>query len=325
LVQDDSGHLFGTTTSGGASDGGTIFRIETDGTGFRLLHSFTWGSDGASPYAAVILDGAGYLYGTTAYGGQHRDGTVFKMKTDGTDFQLLHSFAESQNDGSRPQGALVMDDSGYLYGTTLTGGSLQSYGTVFRVKTDGSGYQLLQRFSNCLGTSCTGTQADPKSPAATVVLDGAGNLYGTTSYGGASQVGTLFKMRTDGTGFEFLHTFNGGEADGARPRASLILDGAGHLYGTTSMGGAADIGTVFMINTDGTGLRVLHGFTGAPDDGREPIGSLLLDEAGNLYGTTYRGGPSNAGIEFVIPAGLAKALPQERMGTVGRHLGNLDR
>ncbi|HKC25573.1 MAG TPA: choice-of-anchor tandem repeat GloVer-containing protein, partial [Thermoanaerobaculia bacterium] len=132
-------------------------------------------------------------------------------------------------------------------------------------------------------------------PAAAVIADGLGNLYGTTVAGGFSNAGTVFKVKTDGTGFTLLHAFAAGPSDGENPRAPLILDGSGNLYGTTSGGGSSYVGTVFRVKTDGTGFTLLHSFAEGESVGENPSSSLILDRSGNLYGTTGGGGSSNLG------------------------------
>lgn len=298
LTLDGFGNLYGTTVVGGSSGGGTIFMLKSDGTGFRLLHSFAGGaSDGHYPYASLLLDESGNLYGTTITGGQtpvHSDtgyygiydgsGTVFRIRTDGTGFQLLHSFVGGANDADTPQSALISDGSGNLLGTTYRGGPPNA-GTVFSISThtftlSPSGYGRL--------------------PAAPLVLDGSGNLYGTTSYGGgpSNAFGTVFTVRTDGTGFRVLHTFTDSPDDGRYPFAPLIMDRTGILYGTTSGFGPSFNSTVFRLEPDGTGFQLLHAFGGS--DGEGPLAALMLDDFGNLYGTTYYGGPSAAGTVFTV-------------------------
>jgi uncharacterized repeat protein (TIGR03803 family) len=293
LTLDAAGNLYGTTYSGGASDMGTVFKIKTNGTGFALLHSFAGGTtDGAYSYSSLVLDGAGNLYGTTYVGGEHNAGTVFKIKTDGTGFALLHGFAEGPSDGARPEAGVILDGAGSLYGTTLQGGT-SNFGTVFKVKIDGTGFVLLHSFA-------LGASDDGANPAAGVILDGAGNLYGTTYGGGVSGGGTIFKVRTDGTGFALVHSFAWVASNGAQPYAPLILDGAGNLYGTTAEGSATGGGTVFKVRTDGTGFALLHGFAGGTSDGANVHTGVILDGAGNLYGTTEQGGTTGGGTVFKV-------------------------
>ena len=292
LALDAAGNLYGTTENGGAASWGTAFTLRTDGTGFALLRSFTGGAaDGAFPWAALVLDGAGNLYGTTFGGGASSLGTVFRMKTDGTGFALLRSFAGGAADGSRPEAPVALDSGGTLYGTTYYGGSADG-GTVYRVKTDGTGFQLLRSF--------TGGLADGLHPSAGLVLDGAGNLYGTSEHGGLSYQGVVFRLKTDGTGFTVLRSFAGSPSDGAEPRAALVLDAGGNLYGTTFLGGVASAGVVFRLKADGSGYVVLRSFSGGATDGGNPPGSLLLDGSGSLFGLARFGGPWDRGAVFTM-------------------------
>lgn len=274
LAFDAAGYLYGTTLKGGASNVGVVFRVKFDGTDFSVLHSFSGGaSDGSSPSAGLVLDGAGNLFGTTRYGGASNLGTVFRMGIDGTGFAILRSFTGGVSDGSTPYADLLLADSGVLYGTTYKGGSADR-GTVFRMKTDGTGFALLHSF--------TGGALDGLSPDAGLILDASGVLYGTTFTGGASLNGTVFRLKTDGTGFDLLHSISGGATDGGYPHSSLVLDGFGVLYGTTISGGASNLGTLFRIKSDGTGYAILRNFAGGTSDGSNPSAGLFLDGLGNL-------------------------------------------
>ncbi len=336
LAVDAVGDLYGTTPNGGAFGKGTVFKVGADGTGLTVVHTFGAGNtDGAHPLGGVVLDGAGNLYGTTSYGDPSTAGTVFRVRTDGTGFVILHSFHWSDtSDGSDPSSALIFDEVGNLFGTTYGGGSAGG-GTVFSLRTDGTGFTILHSFAissgpiavqpivplvldgegNLFGTTgncgtvyrlkTDGAEfsvlhafyggADGCDPLGSLVLDGAGNLYGTTASGGLLRNGTVFTLKVDGAGYRVLHTFAGGASDGARPVAPLLLDAAGNLYGTTSAGGATDKGIVFTIRPDGAAFAVLHAFTGAPSDGASPSGGLVMDGRGGLYGTTAKGGLGDLG------------------------------
>ncbi len=237
---------------------GEVFKIETDGTGFALLHSFT-GPDGANPAAALLLLG-NTLYGTAANGGSSSNGTVFKVNVDGTGFTTLHSFTAV--DGASPASALVSSD-GILYGTAQHGGT-SGHGTIFALRTDGTAFTNLYSFDN---------GAVPKDLT----------LSGTTLYG-TSEFGSVFAIKTDGTGFTNLHYFS--SDDGHQPGSPLLLSGK-TLYGTTSDGGQYHNGVVFAVDIDGSGFRKLHTFAGYVD-GTQPSGALVLWND-TLYGTTLRG------------------------------------
>src|SRR5207245_1511649 len=208
---------------------------------------FQGASDGANPYDGVVLDAAGNLYGTTKYGGYPcipgvGCGTVFKLDTTGTK-TVLYAFRGQPLDGNYPQARLLRDAAGNLYGTTIYGGSSRCFdlgcGTVFKVDTSGN-ETVLYEFTGRPGG---------RYPSANLIRDAAGNLYGTTVLGGASECnppygcGTVFRLDTTG-GEVVLHRFTGG-ADGAKPFAGLVRDATGNLYGTTGYGGVRDKGTVF--------------------------------------------------------------------------------
>ena len=299
LIMDSSGNLYGTTMYGG-NEYGTVFKLAPDGTE-SVLHAFAPYLDGSNPEAKLLADKAGNLYGTTSAGGDKGSGTVFKLAPDGSE-TILYSFCTQQNcaDGSDPVAELIADKHGNFYGTTWTGGSDFASGTVFELAPDGE-EKVLHSFTNENG--------DGALPEAGLLADKAGNLYGTTCYGGEAGFGTVFKLAPDGTE-TVLHAFEG-TSDGAYPQATLIADGSGNFYGTTSEGGATGTGcpkdgcgTIFKLAPDGT-ETILHVFTGAPADGAKPLGVLIADKTGNLYGTTEIGGRSfncylDCGIVFRI-------------------------
>jgi len=298
LIANLSGNtLYGTTYSGGSSGAGTVFAVNNDGTGFTTLHSFT-GSDGANPAARLILSDT-TLYGTANVGGSSGKGMVFAVNTDDTGFTTLHSFTGS--DGTWPKGLILSGNT--LYGTTYSGGS-SDYGTVFAVNTDGTGFTTLHSFT--LGTGgANPVNSDGAHPYGELIL--AGNtLYGTAEQGGSSGYGTVFKLNANGTGFTTLHSFIY-ISDGAVPDGGLILSG-NTLYGTAFAGGSSSRGTVFAVNTDGTGFTNLHSFTASStnssgvytnSDGANPYAGLVLS-GHTLYGTTYSGGGSGEGTVFQV-------------------------
>ena len=273
LVRDHAGNLYGTTANGGASDNGTVFKVDTTGSE-TVLYSFS-GADGANPIAGLVRDAAGNLYGTTHGGGAYGYGTVFKLDTKGTE-TVLHSFFGG-SDGGNSYGGLIRDASGHLYGTTQGGGGTSSSGVVFKLDKAGNETVLY---------SFTGTGGDGANPCGGLLRDRAGNLYGTTSSGGAFGLGTVFKVDPSGTE-TVLHSFSG-SPDGANPYAGLIQDRAGRLYGTTAQGGASNYGTVFKLDKSGK-ETVLHSFT-VGTDGGILYGGLVRDRKGKLYGTTNVGG-----------------------------------
>ena len=261
---------------------------------FQVLYNFQGGSDGAWPYASLIADADGNLYGTTSYGGSLTAcggggcGTVFKVDPLGNE-TVLYSFAGG-SDGAHPEASLIRDAAGNLYGTTYAGGSSEGagWGTIFKV--DSAGHEtVLYSFSGGM---------DGANPLGGLIVDMAGNLYGTTAFGGnpvssGLSLGVVFKL--DRMGNEtVLHRFNW--ADGAGPQGNLIRDSASNLYGTAASGGAYGYGVVFKLDP-AANETVLYSFPGG--EGALPEAGVIADSAGNLYGTTYQGG-AGSGIVFEL-------------------------
>jgi len=301
--------LYGTTASGGTNYNGTIFKINTDGSGYGIIRSLT---DSGPEGGGMVLIG-NTLYGTTYTGGPAANGTVFKMNTDGSGFIVLHNFSATvpsvfgtNSDGNRPQGDLVTDGS-TLYGTAEYGGA-NNNGTIFKINTDGLGFTVIKTFSaSFLGTNNvsgnisgpSGTNTDGARPIGGLVLNGS-TLYGTTYHGGTSN-GVVFAMQTDGSGYTVLKYFPGlygigTNSDGAAPVAGLTLNGD-TLYGVTVGGGVAGCGNIFKLKTNGAGFADLHDFLHS--DGAFPRNALFLNGS-TLYGTTAAGGLSNYGTIFMI-------------------------
>jgi uncharacterized repeat protein (TIGR03803 family) len=291
-----SNTLYGTASAGGDFGAGAVFGLGTDGMGFATLYSFIGGNDGATPYGALLLSG-GILYGTAATGGDPNNGTLFRLDTDGSNFTTLHvfdatmgPFPPTNSDGAAPQAGLLLLN-GFLYGTAQSGGG-KGLGTLFKINTDGTVLSVLHSFAG----------SDGANPTATLVSTGL-TLYGTTSKGGGLGRGTVFKIGMDGGGFATLYHFTGG-ADGAGPLAGLMLAN-NTLYGTTSAGGSSGNGTVFCLNTDGSGFTILHSFTATSgvlftnSDGASPQDSLI-SSSNTLYGTTSSGGAWGKGTVFSV-------------------------
>lgn len=289
LIRDAAGNLYGTTEHGGdltCNSGigcGTVFKLDTTGKE-TVLHSFT-GKDGTSPIAGVIRDSAGNFYGTTPQGGAFASGTAFKLDATGKE-TVLYTFTGGRGgkDGSYPDGALVRDAAGNLYGTTQLGGNY-SFGTVFKLDSTGKETVLYRFYGGSNGLN----------PVGGLIMDQAGDLYGATQGGGLFFDGTVFKL-SPVSSKPVLHSFAGG-ADGVYPVAGVIADASGNLYGTTQYGGGVacfggGCGTVFKLDKTGK-ETVLHSFTGGAD-GAAPVAGLVRDAAGNLYGTAYFGGDSGS-------------------------------
>jgi uncharacterized repeat protein (TIGR03803 family) len=288
LVQDTAGNFYGTTQLGGALGQGVVFKLDTAGNE-TVLYSFTGGPDGGGPQAGLVLDSMGNLFGTARGGGipgcSVGCGVIFKVASGGGE-TVLYSFTGGA-DGGTPYAGLIKDSTGILYGTAFGGGTAGN-GVIFKLDTS-STYTVLHSFAGGTG--------DGQNPVAGLVQDPAGNLYGTTLGGGGSHQGTIFKVDAN-SNETLLYSFTGG-ADGAQPEGSLIVDSAGNLYGTTFFaGGTSNEGTVFRLNTANS-LAVLYTFTGQTDGGGSVAG-LLQDAAGNLYGTTQRGGFVNCSCGVVF-------------------------
>ncbi len=268
----------------------------------KVIHAFKGGNDGENPYAGLIADGAGNAYGTTDGGGEGCGcGTVFKLTRDRKE-SVLYAF-KGGDDGAAPDGALMLDASGNFYGTTVAGGGTgcggYGCGTVFKLAPDGT-ETILYAFQG---------GSDGFQPGSNIVMDQAGNLYGTTAAGGAYNsdcssegCGTAFEIQADGTKIT-LYQFQGG-TDGEGPTGPLIADSAGNLFGTTEGGGGCALGgcgTVFEL-TPGGQESILYTFQGGAD-GLGPFGGVIMDSDGNLYGTTGFGGANTGGVVFKIPAG----------------------
>lgn len=298
LAPDKAGNVYstvnlgGTTGCGGHGCGG-VFKFNRSGQ-LTLLYAFQGGKDGANPFAGLILDASGNLYGTAYAGGISGFcpsnftigcGTVFKFDTSGT-LHVLYIFT-GQSDGAGPYSALLADGAGNLYGTASVGGNFGG-GTVFKIDAKGN-FSILHTF--------TGSHGDGKVPMGGLIRDSAGTLYGTTLAGGAYDEGTVFKLNPSTGAETVLYSFTGG-ADGQSPWASLVMDKLGNLFGTTSFGGTNGDGTVFELDTTGK-ETVLHSFN-LLIDGEALISPLIMDAAGNLYGTADEGGPFSGGTAFEI-------------------------
>jgi len=288
LVQGSDGNFYGTTETGGqdnlgfGTDSGSVFKISANGA-LTTLYSFTGTNDGAYPFAALVQGRDGNFYGTTYGGGTNNLGTVFKISVNGA-LTSLYSFTGT-NDGANPYAGLVQGRDGNFYGTTYGGGT-NNLGTVFKISTNGVLTSLY---------SFTGTN-DGANPYSVLVQGSDGNFYGTTHGGGTNNLGTVFKISTNGA-LASLYSFTGGN-DGAFPNAELAQGNDGNFYGTTYGGGTNNLGTVFKISANGV-LVSLYSFIGA-NDGANPEAGLVQGRDGNFYGTTTTGGTNNLSTLFKI-------------------------
>jgi uncharacterized repeat protein (TIGR03803 family) len=281
LISDGSGNLYGTAEKGGASNDGTVF--EWANSRLTALASFN-GTNGKGPLAGLVMDSSGNLYGTTSAGGASNDGTVFEIAHGFGTIITLGSF--DGTNGAMPEGGLVIDGSGNLYGTARGGGAAGD-GTIFKVVPGSGTITALASFNG----------SDGASPAAGLVMDGGGNLYGATAAGGVSGDGTVFELAQASHNITTLATFN--HTTGANATSNLLMDSIGDLYGTTDR-------AVFELAKGSRTITTLAVFDGP--DGRYPSG-LGVDSSGNLYGVAMKGGANNVGTVFELPGG---AIPTDQ-------------
>jgi uncharacterized repeat protein (TIGR03803 family) len=293
LLMNSAGILYGTTSVGGTFGAGVVFEMTENGKE-KVLYNFTGGADGANPYSSLIMDTAGNLYGTTWAGGAYGAGTVFKVT--GETEKVLYSFTGG-TDGANPEASLAMDATGNLYGTTFAGGAYGG-GTVFEVVKSGNKEKVLYSF---------GEGTDGANPVAGVTLGTTkGQLYGTTSAGGAYGDGIVFQLTGSSSSWKekILHTFEM-QSDGGTPYAGLVFDQSGNLYGAATSGGdGGGGGTVFELTPAGSrwNFTVIYGLPGWSLSGT--FRNLLVDASGNIYGTTHCDGTYQSGTVYELtPSG----------------------
>jgi uncharacterized repeat protein (TIGR03803 family) len=301
LIRDDKGNMYGVAGGGGASGNGTVWKVRSSGK-LTILYSFTGSPDGTNPHGtSVTRDSEGNLYGTTAAGGSSGDGTVWMLDTSGTE-TVLHSFAGS--DGQSPFSGVLRTANGDLYGTTNQGGSSDD-GTVWKLSSDGT-----------LTTLHSFVGSDGQNPFYTGLhMDQAGDLYGVTEEGGASGCGTLFEI-TSGSAFETVHNFSS-SPDGCYPTGTVAEDTKGNLYGTAQAGGSPGFGTVWKLHIKSGKLTVLYSFSSS--DGAYPLGGVLRDSTGTLYGTTVEGGASNDGTVWSLSSSGTFTTLHSFVGSDGQY------
>jgi uncharacterized repeat protein (TIGR03803 family) len=324
LTADAAGNFYGTTQIGGVFGAGTVFELSPAADGkwsFTLLYAFTGGTDGGNPLGNLVFDAAGNAYSTVSSGGANGFGAVFELtppahpnRGKAWTEKVLYSF-QAGSDGALPFGNVVFDAAGNIFGTTSIGGHSHvgcyaGCGTVYELSPNGDGTwkeTVLHRLLDAFG--------DGAEPRAGLVMDAAGNLYGTTYEGGNNEVcnglgcGSVFELSPPASGkrwsFKTLVDFNA--IDGALVRGGVTLDASGVIYGTTIYGGAFNAGTIFSI-TPAPGQRAGHrkfqtiyNFDGI--NGLQPSGNIAIDNAGNIYGATYQGGENDWGSIFQLVPG----------------------
>lgn len=291
VIRDSAGNLYGTTWIGGANDLGAVYKLTATGEE-KVLFSFRGTDNGDNPWAGVVRDSAGNLYGTANHGSPVGTGSVYKLNSSGK-LTMLHVFGPwNGTDGAWPQAGLLRDSAGNLIGTTWQGGGFPWCGAVYKVESSGT-ETVLHGFA--------GGAADGCYPYASPISS-SGNLYGTTWHGGyggdcCGGYGVVYKI--DASNQEtVLYKFTGGD-DGSNPAAGVILDPAGNILSTTYYGGNSGCGVVFRLSTSGE-ETVLHSFTGGTD-GCNPLAGVI-SLSGNLYGTTYYGGAYGYGVVYKVDA-----------------------
>jgi uncharacterized repeat protein (TIGR03803 family) len=300
VTLDALGNVYGTavTGGGGSCEGGCglVFKLTNSGGNWtqRVIHYFTGGADGSGPGSGLTFDSHGYLYGMTPTGGAYGVGTIYQLRpqTNGTwRLSVIHTFTGGDDGSSGSAGRLILDRAGNLYGVTTVGGA-NGKGVAFELAHGQTGWTLLPLYA-------FKDQPDGALPYGGLISDRAGNLYGTTYYAGAHDVGTVYKLtHANGSWTEtVLYSFKGG-TDGSSPISTLISDAAGNLYGTTSDGGTGcACGVIFKLarGADGTWTEsVPYRFPGMPGAGFSYNG-MISDSAGRFYGATTHGGPTNDG------------------------------
>jgi uncharacterized repeat protein (TIGR03803 family) len=331
LISDSSGNLYGTTRFGGANNLGTVFEIAAGTQTIATLVNFN-GANGQHPLGTLIFDANGNLYGTTSDGGSG-NGTVFELAAGTRALTTLVAF--NGVNGQSPEGGLIADSSGNLYGTTYFGGGNSAHGTVYELAAGSHALSTLVDFNvanganpigsliadntgNLYGVTVYGSSFDDgtvfelaagshtlstldvfhgpdgQNPEGGLAFDLSGNLYGTTFRGGANSDGNVFKIASGSLTLSTVLDFNG--INGQNPAANLIGDGVGNLYGTTSGGGTNNDGTIFKVVSGSNTFSTVTSFNDT--NGAFPLGGLILDGDGNIYGTTSSGGVGNAGTVF---------------------------
>jgi uncharacterized repeat protein (TIGR03803 family) len=299
LISDSKGNLYGATSSGGTNSAGMVFEFSPNGSGGyteTILYDFKGqaSADGARPYGSLAFDKLGNLFGTTQGGGANNTGTVYELslKAGVWKEKVIYTFSATGADGSIPSAGVTIDKNGALYGTTTYGGA-NATGTVFQLTKVKN--KWTEKVIHSFGAAGDGTY-----PYAGVTLDTLGNLYGTTSIGGAGGSGSVYRLTAaNGKWTEtVLHSFTGQNGDGSGLYyISLISDAAGNLYGATGFGGTNNTGTVWELVYSKTkktySEKVLYSFGPiGGTDGNYPYGGLVMGKSGTLYGTTEQGGSS---------------------------------
>jgi uncharacterized repeat protein (TIGR03803 family) len=324
LLLDARGNLYGTTLSGGVHNLGTVYKLTPPTSARRtwtqkVLYSFAGGNDGEAPYAGVIADANGNLYGTTSGGGGTNSGTIFRLSPKGSSGwteSLLYTFNFLSGEG--PYCSLLMDSNGNLYGTTFRGGNNDG-GTVFQLSPAAGGWNInfIHHFANILGGN-----GDASEPLAGMIMDASGNLYGTALGGGIYGGGAVFELTPSQGGWQeqVIHSF-AGNGDGYIPYGILAFGPSNTLYGTTEFGGGlgqcvyhalAYCGTIFKMSSTGSNWTesTYLSFNNSGPFGFSPVTGVLVGPDGILYATAQAGGANDDGTILAITPGTKRSEPQ---------------
>ena len=319
LLQGRDGLLYGGTQTGGINGLGTLCRINPNGTGFTVLHTFsaphpsskrTINTDGESAVGALVQDSQGTLYGAAEYGGANDSGTLFKMNPDGNNFVVLHTFDEPGDHGVNSGGlvptGLALGADGLLYGAARHGGK-NGQGVLYSVETTGQNFRILHTFSADVPEFYN---SDGASPTAALVTKNGTVFYGTTMLGNPDHTGVIYCFQSGGKDFRVLHNFEHQERFmGVSVLGALAVGPDGSVYGNTQNEGSTDGGVVFKLSPDGKVFTVLHSFPETKvntEGGTLPVGPLVFGPDGRLYGLTGYRGASEMGTLFKVTTEGAK-------------------
>ena len=264
VTVDASGNLYGVTEFGGANGKGAVWEISASNT-YSILYSFgASGGDAAYPVANVVFDSNGNMFGTSAYGGLYGGGAIWEITSTGS-YSVYHSLGSSSSDGANPLAGVAFDAYGDMYGTTKTGGA-SGVGTVWEITASGT-YGTLHSFGS--------SSSDGSGPNAGVTVDNSGNLFGTTTAGGSSNAGAVWEITSVGT-YQLIYSFGAFSNDAATPIGGVTCDASGNLYGSTSIGGASNYGTLWKINAPVLALSSVNLSAGSVSGGTSVVGTISL-------------------------------------------------
>jgi len=285
LLEASDGKLYGTTLGGGVYSGGTVYRINRDGSGFEVLHHFErFGQqDAIKPFGELIEADDGMLYGTTRAGGAIRNGSVFRLNRDGSDYEVVHEFNPFTGEGSQPECPLFQASDGSFYGTLTDGSQSEKNenlgkGKIFKMNSDGTEFQIIHDFST--------HSKDGLRPVGGLVEGRDGFLYSTCRKGGPNKGGIIFKLRKDGTDYRILHSFTSRITDPREPFGPLLKARNGLLYGIVCYAGPQGFGGIYCLSENGLFFHIVKQFKKRSDGIVSPLGALAQDSVGNLYGAS---------------------------------------